>query len=143
MGLSALAIALYVIFKWHWLLMSAMILGGLPMIYDVIRDLFRGDLGADALAAVAIITAFILKEYVAGTIIVLMLSGGAFLENYAVHSASSVLNALLKRMPKTAHRKAVLQFRISLSTKSKSGISWSSFRMKSRRRAINSAMLLA
>ena len=40
----------------------------------------------------------------AGAIIVLMLSGGQVLENYAVQSASSVLKALAKRMPSTAHR---------------------------------------
>jgi heavy metal translocating P-type ATPase len=89
----------------HWMLITMMLAGGLPMIYDVAKDLVGGELGADALAAVSIVTAFILKEYLAGTIIVLMLSGGALLESYAVRSASSVLNALLKRMPKVAHRK--------------------------------------
>ncbi len=87
------------------LLIAVLVVGGLPMLYEILKDLLHGDLGADALAGVAIVTAFILKEYLAGAIIVLMLSGGALLENYAVHSASSVLNALLKRMPKVAHRK--------------------------------------
>jgi P-type E1-E2 ATPase len=34
-----------------------------------------------------------------------MLSGGEALENYALHSASSVLAALAKRIPSVAHRK--------------------------------------
>ena len=34
-----------------------------------------------------------------------MLSGGEALESYALRSASSVLNALAKRMPSVAHRK--------------------------------------
>ena len=44
-------------------------------------------------------------EYLAGSIIVLMLSGGEALESYALRSASSVLAALAKRMPSIAHRK--------------------------------------
>jgi heavy metal translocating P-type ATPase len=41
----------------------------------------------------------------AGSLVVLMLSGGQALEAYAVRSASSVLAALAKRMPAQAHRK--------------------------------------
>ncbi len=46
----------------------------------------------------------LLGEYLVGAIIVLMLSGGATLEQYATRRASSVLDALAKRMPLTAHR---------------------------------------
>jgi len=87
------------------MLLAILVGGGLPLLYAILKDLFRGEIGADALAAVAIVTAFLLKQYLAGCLIVLMLSGGALLEQYAVRQASSVLNALLKRMPKTAHRK--------------------------------------
>ena len=52
-----------------------------------------------------IITSVLLGEYLAGSIIVLMLAGGEVLENYALSSASSVLAALAKRMPSVAHRK--------------------------------------
>jgi heavy metal translocating P-type ATPase len=47
----------------------------------------------------------LLGEYLAGVFVVLMLSGGEALESYAVRSASSVLEALAKRMPTIAHRK--------------------------------------
>lgn len=87
------------------LLKAVLLIGGLPMLYDILRDLLRGELGADALAIVSVITSFLLKEYLAGAILVFMLSGGALLETFAVHRASSVLNALLKRMPRVAHRK--------------------------------------
>ena len=91
------------------ILIVVVVIGGAPMIYDILKDLARGELGADALAVISIITSFILKEYLAGSIIVFMLAGGSLLESYAVHSASSVLNALLKRMPKAAHRKSGAQ----------------------------------
>src|SRR5665213_1498699 len=92
---SASAIGVYLLWGWlgpatiglrQWLLIIVMLIGGLPMIYNIGIDLVHGELGADALAAVSIITAFLLKEYLAGTIIVLMLSGGTLLESYAVHS---------------------------------------------------------
>ena len=50
-------------------------------------------------------TSVIMGEYLAGSIIVLMLAGGEALESYALRSASSVLAALAKRMPSIAHRK--------------------------------------
>ncbi|MCA9753829.1 MAG: heavy metal translocating P-type ATPase, partial [Gemmatimonadetes bacterium] len=61
--------------------------------------------GSDLLAGISIVTSVILGEYLAGTLVVLMLSGGQALENYAVRSASSVLEALARRMPTVAHRR--------------------------------------
>ena len=79
--------------------------GGLPLLYDLFRKLFRLEYGSDLLGGISIITSIVLGEYLAGTIIVLMLSGGEALEGYALRSASSVLAALAKRMPSIAHRK--------------------------------------
>ena len=90
-------------------LAAALVLGGIPLLYDLLKKLIKRDLGSDLLAGISIVTAVLLKEYLAGTIIVLMLSGGAALENYAVQSASSVLRALAKRMPALAHRKRGLE----------------------------------
>jgi heavy metal translocating P-type ATPase len=56
------------------------------------------------LAGISIVTSVVLGEYLAGSLVVLMLSGGEALEAYAVRSASSVLQALAKRMPSRAHR---------------------------------------
>ena len=58
------------------------------------------------MAGISIITAVSLDEYLAGSLVVLMLSGGTALEQYAVRKASSVLEALSKRMPSVAHRKS-------------------------------------
>lgn len=61
--------------------------------------------GADVLAAIAMITGFILKEYLATSFIILMLASGQTLEQFAAAKASSVLQTLAKRMPQCAHRK--------------------------------------
>ena len=86
-------------------LLAVLALGGIPLVYQLIVKLFRGDFGADLLAGLSIITAILLDEYLAGSLVVLMLSGGAVLEYYAVRKASSVLEALANRMPSVAHRK--------------------------------------
>ena len=84
-------------------LMIAMILGGAPLIIQILLKLFKGDFGADLLAAIALITSFILNQYLAGVIIILMLAGGQTLETYAMRKASSVLLALAERMPTFVH----------------------------------------
>ncbi len=86
-------------------LLVALAFGGIPLVVKLARGLFRGEFSSDLLAGISIVTAIILQEYLAGTLVVLMLSGGQALETYAVRSASSVLQALARRMPSVAHRK--------------------------------------
>ena len=86
-------------------LIAVLSLGGIPLVYQLSVKLLHADFGADLLAGISIVTAVLLDEYLAGSLVVLMLSGGAALENYAVRKASSVLEALAKRMPSVAHRK--------------------------------------
>ena len=74
----------------------------IPLLVGMARDLRDGKYGVDILAATAIITALIMGEYWAGIIIVLMLTGGKALEDYAEHRAQDELEALLKRAPLTA-----------------------------------------
>jgi heavy metal translocating P-type ATPase len=86
-------------------LIIALVLGGVPLLLELLLKLVRREFGSDMLAGLAIITSVLLGEYLAGTLVVLMLSGGEALEAYAVRSASSVLAALARRMPSVAHRK--------------------------------------
>ncbi len=89
----------------RWPLLAVLACGGVPLVIGLIAKLFRKEIGADLLAGISIVTAFFLGEYLAGAIVVLMLSGGEALEQYALRRASSVLHALIARMPKVAHRK--------------------------------------
>ena len=70
----------------------------------MVRQLRRGTLGIDVLAIMAIIATVLVGEYVATLIIVLMLTGGAALEDFAVNRAKRELDALLRRAPQIAHR---------------------------------------
>ena len=85
-------------------LLATLVIGGLPLLVDLLRKLFRREFGSDLLGGMSVITSVLLGEYLAGSIIVLMLSGGEALESYALRSASSVLAALAERMPSIAHR---------------------------------------
>jgi heavy metal translocating P-type ATPase len=83
----------------------AMALGGLPVVWKLLQRLIRFEFGSDLIAGVSIVTSVLLEEYLAGTVVVLMVSGGETIEGYAVRSASSVLRALARRMPSNAHRR--------------------------------------
>jgi len=103
--LAVVAMALHLTLIPEWPLYAALGLGGLPLVFDLGRGLLRGNFSSDLLAGISIVTSVILGEYLAGTLVVLMLSGGQALESYAVRRASSALSALAKRLPNVAHRK--------------------------------------
>lgn len=86
-------------------LWTVLVLGGIPLIYGLLKKVIQLEFGSDLLAGLSIATAVFLGEYLAGSIVVLMLSGGEALESYAIRSASSVLQALAKRMPSICHRR--------------------------------------
>jgi heavy metal translocating P-type ATPase len=79
--------------------------GGIPLVLALLWRMLHGELGSDLLAGISIVAAWILGEHLAGSIVVLMLAGGEALEQYAVRRASSVLHALMARMPQSAHRR--------------------------------------
>ena len=82
----------------------AIITGGLPLLYDLFRQVLKREFGSDFLAGLSIVTATLMGELLVATIIVLMLTGGQTLEEFATRRASSVLIALARRMSSIAHR---------------------------------------
>jgi heavy metal translocating P-type ATPase len=118
-GLTLVAIAVHLILRYgtsfgenaaNVPLWIAYAFGGVPLVWGLIGNLLRREFGSDLLAGLSIVTSVFLGEYLAGALVILMLSGGEALEAYAVSSASSVLKALAKRMPSIAHRKAGTSF---------------------------------
>ncbi|MCK8477190.1 heavy metal translocating P-type ATPase [Microbacterium aurugineum] len=69
----------------------------------MVRDVLRGHVGLDILAVVAMVATLAVGEYIASLIIVLMLSGGEALEDFAGRRAKRDLSALLDRSPRIAH----------------------------------------
>lgn len=87
-------------------LLIVLLIGGVPLIVGLTRKAFAREFGSDLLAGISIVTAVLLGDYLVASVVVLMLSGGIALEEFASRRASSVLDALAQRMPQTAHRQA-------------------------------------
>jgi len=81
-----------------------LLLGGLPLVITLARQLAAREFGSDQLAGISIVTSVLQGEYLVGAIVILMLSGGAALEKFASRRASAALDALANRMPQKAHR---------------------------------------
>ena len=91
---------------WQVPLIVVLIIGGVPLLVPLTQKLLALEFGSDHLAGISIITSVILGEYLVAAIVILMLSGGTALEQFASRRASSVLDALAKRMPQVAHRQS-------------------------------------
>lgn len=87
----------------NWALGAAATVMVIFLVVDMIQTLREGNFGIDVLAATAIITAVLLGEYWAAMVVVLMLTGGEALEDYAEKRAKTELTALIDRKPQTAH----------------------------------------
>ena len=70
----------------------------------MVKSLMSGQFGLDVLAVTAIVATIFIGEYWASLVIVLMLTGGEALEDYAEGRAERELSALLERVPQRAHR---------------------------------------
>lgn len=71
---------------------------------EMVQDMFKGNFGLDILAVVAIGATLLVGEYVAALIIVLMVTGGEALEDYAAARAQRDLTQLLAKSPQVAFR---------------------------------------
>jgi heavy metal translocating P-type ATPase len=86
-----------------WTLLAVVLLGGIPLLWETGQQFLRKEFSVDVIAILAITGSLLLKEYLAGAFIVLMLSGGEALEAYALRRARSSLSALAERAPRSAH----------------------------------------
>lgn len=82
-----------------------LIVGSIPVFIEILGALRKGNFGADIIALTAIVTSYVMDQYLAGMVIVLMLSGGRALEDFALSRAKKELTALISNAPREAHRK--------------------------------------
>lgn len=83
------------------------IIGGImtiSMLIGMIETLRSGKYGVDILAITAIVATLLVGEYWASLMVLIMLTGGDSLEDYASHQASRELRSLLDNSPQIAHR---------------------------------------
>jgi heavy metal translocating P-type ATPase len=87
----------------HWVLSAVAIAETVPLLWDMYQDVRIGRYGIDILAVTAIVVSVVLGQYWAAMVVVLMLTGGQSLEDYAERRAQSELDALLSHVPQTAN----------------------------------------
>lgn len=85
-----------------WLV--GLIITGAPIVWRTVLEARHGHWATDVVAVLAIIGAVLLRQPIAGLVIVLMRSGGEALEDYAAGRASAALRELEAAAPRIAHR---------------------------------------
>jgi len=104
-------VALILEFGLHWQLAAQVIITlmgsimAFTMLVEMIKTLRSGKYGVDLLAITAIVATLAVSEYWAGLVVLIMLTGGDSLEDYAAKRANTELKALLDNSPQTAHRR--------------------------------------
>lgn len=89
---------------------SAILVGGFALAvaawqaWLMAKSILRGDFGLDLLAVTAIVATVLVGDHWAALIVVLMLTGGEALEDYANNRSRKELSALLEKAPRYAHR---------------------------------------
>jgi heavy metal translocating P-type ATPase len=83
-----------------WVAAALVTLG--PTTWQVLRALWRRQVGVDVIAVLALIGALLTREFLAGAVVALMLATGRTLEAYAQRRATRDLRELLRRAPRTA-----------------------------------------
>jgi heavy metal translocating P-type ATPase len=87
----------------HWVVGTVAIIAVFPLLYDMWQDIKSGTYGIDILAATAIVTAVLLHQSWAAIVVVLMLTGGESLEDFAERRSEKELDSLLQHAPQIAH----------------------------------------
>jgi heavy metal translocating P-type ATPase len=86
-----------------WVLLTIIVIGALPLVWETLGQLIHREFGVDLIALLAVTGSLLLHQYLAGAIIVLMLSSGEALEAFALRRANKSLSTLAERAPRTAH----------------------------------------
>ena len=80
------------------------LIGLLPALYSMIKDIQHRTMGSDLLAVISLFATLLTHELFAASIIALMLATGRMLESWAVGQAERQLKSLISRMPRIANR---------------------------------------
>ncbi|TDX68757.1 heavy metal-(Cd/Co/Hg/Pb/Zn)-translocating P-type ATPase [Neorhizobium sp. R1-B] len=74
------------------------------LLLEILRSLWRGEVGLDIVAAMSMTAALTFGETLAAAVVAVMYSGGTFLESFAEGQARREMQDLLSRVPRTATR---------------------------------------
>lgn len=87
----------------QWLIIALVLIIVADTVRGMIDDLRHGQVGVDLLAVVAILSTVAVHEYWASWAVMLMVTSGEAIEEYAQAKAEHSLTALMEAAPRTAH----------------------------------------
>ena len=87
----------------QWIVITLVVYTIVVTVIGMIDDLRHGHVGVDLLAVIAIASTVAVQEYWAAWAVVLMISSGEAIEEFAQSKAESNLTALVDAAPRTAH----------------------------------------
>lgn len=87
----------------QWLVIALVLIIVADTVRGMIDDLRHGQVGVDVLAVVAILSTVAVAEYWASWAVMLMITSGEAIEEYAQAKAERSLTALMEAAPQTAH----------------------------------------
>jgi heavy metal translocating P-type ATPase len=110
-GLMAFGMLATWIARYFWgpekaalILLVVVLFSSIPLLVEFSLQIRKFNFSVDVLAVLSIASAVAFRHYWVAAVVILMLSGGKALEDYATRRASSILGALARRMPRIAHR---------------------------------------
>lgn len=90
--------------RWpDYIWLAALVLTGAVVVTRTVRGALHGQWASDVVATLAIVTAAVMNQPLAGLIVVVMQTGGEALERYAEGRASRAVQQLEADRPKSAH----------------------------------------
>ncbi|KKL20469.1 hypothetical protein LCGC14_2455160, partial [marine sediment metagenome] len=83
----------------------SLIIGGIPVIIESIREVFHKNLTADILFSIALIATLYLEDFFAISLLIIMMGAGEFIEEWTINRAHGSLESLIDLQPQICHKK--------------------------------------
>jgi len=85
--------------------LTSLVIGGIPVIFKSIREVFHKNLTADILFSIALIATLYLEDFFAISILIIMMGAGEFIEEWTIGRAHGNLESLIELQPQICHKK--------------------------------------
>lgn len=83
----------------------SLVIGGIPVIFKSIREVFHKNLTADILFSIALIATLYLEDFFAISLLIIMMGAGEFIEEWTINRAHGNLESLIELQPQICHKK--------------------------------------
>ncbi len=80
-------------------------IGGIPVIFKSMREVFHINFTADILFSIALIATLLLEDFFAISILIIMMGAGEFIEEWTINRAHGILESLIELQPQICHKK--------------------------------------